>query len=408
MENILTNMSIGGVVVVLLTTLKVILRRSLINNAPKTSLLIQVILHKSHQFLQRAYKSLTLCILSAFVLFVCYKITRDQYMTMWVSAVIAGVLSIGLSAVLKSGMYWIRMGVSQSSKGGAIRIVLDEKHIGNGGTLFISLVSLLIVLLNYQAAYTWNAFTVMSLAASFAIGASGLLLCMHMYECFSGYAVAGRYSTSSARMLSNDRFDALMGTLVAAMLLGTTMCEINSFQRLWLPAGPVVLPLLLTISGVGISSVAATLAKIKGWEKEPVAYLTEKMVSALLMIVAAFVITQYLLPAFWVRNGTEYTSMQVFYAAQAGIIGGLLTNKVIQAYYALHRKYFAYLAKKSFSASIMDTVFHFFINTISTCLPVIFIVLSIVFSYKLVGLYGIVIALVAMLANISTQLTTRK
>jgi Na+/H+-translocating membrane pyrophosphatase len=97
--------------------------------------------------------------------------------------------------------------------------------------------------------------------------------------------------------------------------------------------------------------------------------------------------------------------MQVFYSAQAGIIGGLLTNKVVRVYKAVHRKYFNHLAKKSFEVSLMDSAFHFLLNTVSTLMPVVLIVLSILFSYQLVGLYGIVIAMIAMLANLSTKLT---
>jgi hypothetical protein len=334
---------------------------------------------------------------------------------MWISAAMSGVLSIGISAVLKPGISGLFSGLEpkQNKTDKAIRIILDEKHINNGGTLFICLVSLLLVLINYQTGYSWNAYTVLSLAASFAMGASGLLLCMHIYEFRDNLASATFENsflnpTASGKILNNDRFDTLTGTLVAAMLLGTTMCDLNAFQQLSLPASPIILPLALTISGVGISSVAATLAKIKGWKKDPIAYLTEKMISALIMIVAAFMITQYLLPSFWVWNGTEYTSMQVFYAVQAGIIGGLLTNKVVQGYHALHRKYFSYLAKKSFTVSIMDSVFHFIVNGISALLPVILIMLSILFSYKLVGLYGMVVALIAMLSNLSTKLTTGK
>lgn len=411
MENILTNMSIGGIIVVLLTALKMFFKTSFIDNTTKTSIFIQSATYKIHIFLQQAYKPFTLYILSAFILFVCYKITGDQYMAMWVSAVIGGVLSIGFSAVLKSGIGGLAIGLENKNNQQALNVILDEKRIGNGGTLFICLLSLLIVMVNYQTAYTWNPFTVMSLAASFAVGASGLLLCMHVYEFYSGGHTTANQRTparSSTRILSNDRFDALSGTLVAAMLLGTTMCEINTFQKLWLPGSPVILPLLLTISGVGISSVASTLAKVKGWKKDPVAYLTEKMVSAVAMIIAAFVITQFLLPTYWVCNGTEYTAIQVFYAAQAGIIAGLLTNKVIQGYHALHRKYFSYLAKKSFKVSLMDSAFHFMINSVSALLPVLLIVLSIIVSYKMVGLYGIVIALVAMLANISTKLISSK
>jgi hypothetical protein len=408
-------MSIGGVIILLLTTLRIAFKTGFTEGVNSISLLIRFFLYKTHLFLQQAYKPFTLSLLSAFVLFVCYKITGDRYMSMWISAAMSGVLSIGISAVINPGIAGFTLGLEprHNKTYKAIRIILDEKHINNGGTLFICLVSLLLVLINYQTGYSWNAYTVLSLAASFAIGASGLLLCMHLYE-FSGNHAADISdsqpvkSVTCSKILSNDRFDTLTGTLVAAMLLGTTMCDISAFQKLSIPASPLILPLALSIAGVGISSFTATLAKIKGWKKDPAAYLSEKMVSALLMITAAFAITQYLLPSFWVCNGTEYTSMQVFYAAQAGIIGGLLTNKVVQGYHALHRKYFSYLAKKSFRVSIMDSIFHFIINTISTLLPVVLIMLSILFSYELVGLYGIVIALIAMLANLSTQLTTGK
>jgi hypothetical protein len=390
------------------------LKASFTEGTNSISLLIRFFLHRTHLFLQQAYKPFSLSLLSAFVLFACYKITGDRYMAMWISAVIGGVFSIGLSAVLQSSLAGLSIRPEQgySKSGKAIRIILAEKHINNGGTLFICLASLLLVIVNHHAGFTWNAFTVMSLTASFTIGAAGLLLCMHLYEFISQNTAiqpnTAASSLHSGKILSNQRFDCLAGTLVAAMLMGTTLCGISAFQRLWLPAGPVILPLVLTISGVGISSCMATIARIRGWKRDPAAYLTEKMVSALLMIIAAFTITQYLLPTFWVCNGTEYTSMQVFYAAQAGIIGGLLTNKVAKGYNAIHRKYFSYLAKKSFRVSAMDSVFHFIINTFSALLPVVLIMLSILFSYELVGLYGIVIALIAMLANVSTQLVTGK
>jgi K(+)-stimulated pyrophosphate-energized sodium pump len=402
-------MSIWGVVVLLLTTLRLAWRSSVVQGAGWLLEGIEYIVQKFHVFIRHSYKPLTLFALSAFILFVCYKITGDKFLSLWSSASIAGVMSIGLGTFLKPGIYHVALSVDSPNtrREKFIKKVCSEKNINNTGILFISLTSLLVVSAAYLQTVEWTSYTVLSLTGGFALGASGLLLCLHVYEVIT-LPTTGSYSTFAAqasRLLSNDKFDTLGGTLVAAMLLGTTFCPISSFQSLTMPASSVMLPLVLAISGVSVSSVSSSVAAVFGWNRNPIAYLTEKMASALVMILMAFGITQYLLPASWVCNGTEYTSMQVFYAAQAGIIGGLLTNKVVQAYKAIHRKYFTYLAKKSFKVSMMDSAFHFLLNTISTLMPVALIVLSILFSYELVGLYGIVIAMVAMLANLSTRLT---
>ena len=409
MENLMTNVSVWGIVVLLLTTLRLAWRSSVVQG---TGWLIETgeyVFQKFNLFIRHSYKPLTLFALSAFTLFVCYKITGDKFVSLWSSASIAGIMSIGLGILLKPGVSQLVLSLDSvnNRKEKFIKKVCSEKNINNTGILFIGLTSLLIVAVAYLTAVEWTSYTVLSLMGGFALGSSGLLLCLHLYEVIT-LSHTESYSTFAAqasRLLSNDRFDSLGGTLVAAMLLGTTFCSIPSFQSLDMPASSVMLPLVLAISGVGISSVFASLASVFGWNRNPVTYLTEKMASALIMILMAYGITHYLLPASWVCNGTEYNAMQVFYAAQAGIIGGLLTNKVVQAYKAVHRKYFNYLAKKSFKVSLMDSAFHFLLNTISTLMPVMLIVLSILFSYPLVGLYGIVIAMVAMLANLSTKLT---
>jgi hypothetical protein len=397
--------------VLLITTLRYTLRVSVLQNADEISNLLNTATQKAHLFILHSYKPFTLFLLSTFTLFVCYKITADRYVSMWGSASIAGVLSIGMGMIVRPVIAHYLTNIElQNRFDKLIEIVCSEKNINNTGTCFMSLTSLLVVFTSYQSVLSWNAYTVLSLSAGFALGASGLLLCLQAYEVVtvpytSSYS---KFAAQSSKVLNNDKFDSLAGSLIAAMLLGTTFCQINAFQGMSMPANTVLLPLALTISGVSISSVASTLATARGWKKDPIVYLTEKMVSALLMILSAYAITQYLLPVSWVCNGIEFTSMQVFYAAQAGIIGGLLTNKVVQGYKKLHRKYFRYLAGKSFRVSLMDSVFHYMLNTVSTLMPVVLIVFSILLSYKLVGLYGIVIAMVAMLANLSTRLTVGK
>ncbi len=416
MENLVVNMSVWGVVFVLLTTIRIAFRATITTSISRLSVISGLFYEKIHVFLQQAYKPLILSVLSAFVLFVCYKITGDRYLSMWAGAVMGGVTSIGVGALLKPGLASFSIDTASYSQRThkSVQLLLDEKNINNAGTLFVGLLSLLLVLINYQSTFNWNSYAVLSLLASFASGASGLLLCMHAYEFATTHYILTQHKSPttsravSGKILNDERFDTLLGTLAGAMLLGTTLCNISMFQNFWLLASPVLLPLALTISGVSISSLAATLGRFNGWKKDPVAYLSEKMVSAVIMIISAFFITQHLLPSYWVCNGIEYTAMQVFYAAQAGIIGGLLTNKVAQGYKTFHRKYFSYLARKSFRVTMMDSVFHFTISTLSALLPIFLISIPMLFSYQLVGLYGIVIALVAMLANLSTQLTTGK
>lgn len=412
MENLVTNLSVWGIIIVLINTLRISWGISLPEHANQISSSARLVVEKLHFLIKIAYKPLTIFILSAFTLFVCYKITSDKFIALWSSASLAGVLSIGISMFLMPGVvsYAFALQSLENKAGKAINITFKEKNITHGGTLFISLLSLLLVCINYYNNFTWSIYAVLPLIASFAVGASSLLLCMHIYKWIiaSGNAYnSTMIATSPEKILNNDRYDTLAGALVAAMLLGTTFTVNSAFKDFWLPAGAVLLPLILALSGVCISVAFSAFATIKKWQT-PKAYLIEKMISAFLMIAVTYIFIKLLLPHSWVLNGVEYTSLEVFLAAQTGIIGGLLTNKVTQVYKAVHRKYFTYLVKKSFDINLLDKVFHFFINTLSTAMPVLLMVFSILLSYYLVGLYGILIALVAMLANITTKLTVGK
>src|SRR3712207_3137134 len=104
MENLLANMSVWGVLLVLLTTIRIAFWKSVTEGLNKASFTANLFFQKIHLYIQLAYKPLTITLLSAFVLFVCYKITGDRYVSMWASAVVGGVFSIGISALIKPGV----------------------------------------------------------------------------------------------------------------------------------------------------------------------------------------------------------------------------------------------------------------------------------------------------------------
>lgn len=421
MENLALNMSLWGVVVVVFTALRldwhVTIGGQLTGAASAADQWRQIV----HDFFLRTYKPITIAALSVVALYFCQPFTLASnalYGQFWISATLAGGLSVGVGLLFKLGIrqYVPGLGDRRNPTSQTVAVWLGENAVNSTSTFLLSLLSLLIVFTTYGHQFSWEMFTVLSFVASFALGASIAWIGKQVYvsvarsfrnsqrQLSSDHAEA----TAGYSLLDGDRYDALTGALVAAMLLGTTFCNVSAFKTLWLSTGAVLLPVALAFSGVFISTAANTVLRFNKWHLDPAAYLIEKMLSALLMITAAYFITQYLLPVTWVCNGKEFTSMQVFYAAEAGILGGLLTNKVTQGYRVLHERYFTYLAAKSFHVSFLDSAFHRFISFVSLTLPVILIAVSILLSYYLVGLYGIVISLVAMLANLTTQLTAEE
>jgi K(+)-stimulated pyrophosphate-energized sodium pump len=415
MENLMTNVSAWGITFVVLTTLRITWPLKLTGNTSE-------VLSRLTLFIQQAYKPLTVFALASVALWVCHDTMPARPVNVWIIALLAGLASVAACLALRHRIARELHKVDVASLspgqpditainnlGKAATTLFDQKSTANAGMLLLGMISFFAVIYLFHSAIVWDLYTVLSCLSSFAVGGAGMLVCAKMNtlnEYSTGNSLYHVFSSYTDEVISRDRFDALVGALAAALLLGTTYTGLHSFKSLPIVSGPVLLPLALAISGVSISVMAATFRRINGWPADSIKVLAEKMLVTLVMIAVAFALVHWLLPVTWVSEGAEHTAGEVFYAAEVGIISGLLASKVVRLYRAFHHKYTAYLENKSFETTWLDNAFHGTVQAISFIMPLVLIVLAIIFSYQLVGLYGILIALVAMLSNLTTKLTT--
>jgi Na+/H+-translocating membrane pyrophosphatase len=131
----------------------------------------------------------------------------------------------------------------------------------------------------------------------------------------------------------------------------------------------------------------------------------EKLVTTLWMIIASFCWVRLLLPTTWVSGTREYMAIEVFYAAQSGLICGLIISKLIQLYEKVEKIFLEYLYLKAYRVSVLDRLILNGVRVFSTMLPLLLLITAFLLAYQWVGLYGVCVAVLAMQSNLRTELS---
>jgi Na+/H+-translocating membrane pyrophosphatase len=409
MENLLTNVSLWGILVVLVTSIRLNKWAGFKQNMGNIRTVASFWNIRLGLVMQNAYKPLTVFALSVFALFFCYHIFLDKYVAVWQRTMIAAAVSVSFGMFLKPKFYRVPEQIPNTWTQQIAMVLASAFHrksnVANVGTLVLSLLGLLVVFESHQERYTWDVFSTLSVLASFALGASSVLLCV---QCFSLSASTQQLKPVYREiddLLKPDRLETLVGALVATMLLGAVLANKTFIAQSWLPAGSILLPVALTLSGICLSALTSILFRVRYWAQISRLYTTEKLLNALLMIAAAYFLVDFFLPYTWVMNGKEHRAIEMFYAVQAGIIGGLLLNKAIILYRLCRCKYYEYLSNTEKEESWLYIGLRFVFRSFCLVVPIMIVAGFFLFAYQYVGLYGIMLAMLAMLSNLTTHFT---
>ena len=196
-----------------------------------------------------------------------------------------------------------------------------------------------------------------------------------------------------------DLFESYVGSIIATMVLGSAfMLSTNVGMN------AVLLPLFLAATGIIMSIFGTFFVKVKEGGSPHKALNTGEFLSAFLMVVASYFIINDLLPATWMHNGTDYTSMGVFWATIAGLIAGLGVGKITEYYTGTGTKPVTSIVEQSETGSATNIIAGLGVGMMSTAIPIILITAAMLVAHYYAGLYGIAIAAVGMLANTGIQL----
>jgi len=203
-----------------------------------------------------------------------------------------------------------------------------------------------------------------------------------------------------------DLFESYVGSIIGTMVLGAAFLGLNGFESTNQFSGlnAVLLPLVLAGVGILTSILGTFFVKVKEGGNPQKALNTGEFVSAGVMLIASFLLINWMLPDSWEFAGQTITSMGVFWATIFGLAAGLLIGLITEHYTGTGTKPVWSIVNQSVTGSATNIIAGLGVGMISTAIPIIIIAVAIIGSYHFAGLYGIAIAAVGMLSNTGIQL----
>jgi len=182
-----------------------------------------------------------------------------------------------------------------------------------------------------------------------------------------------------------DLYESYVDSLIVAMILGVGLFTADK---------GIYLPLVLAGAGI-VAAILGTFAVRVGKRGVHAALNRGIYISAIFMAVFAYLVSKYYV-----------NDINIFYTMITGILTGLLIGKVTGYYTSKKSRPVQQVAKASESGPATNIISGLSLGMTSTIAPVIIISAAILLSFYLMGLFGIALAAVGMLATLAITLAT--
>ncbi|HSB46763.1 MAG TPA: sodium-translocating pyrophosphatase [Candidatus Bilamarchaeum sp.] len=182
--------------------------------------------------------------------------------------------------------------------------------------------------------------------------------------------------------MAADVFESFVVTVIAAMLIGLTFSTASQL---------VLVP--LAIAGIGVlSSIIGSLAVTVGKVGRIMnSFYRGVLVSALLMLAGSYFYLNSL-------SGLEIAPMALFATVIMGVVVTILLFVISEYYTATEYNPVRSVAKAATTGAGTNIISGLAVGMESTVLPTLVIVVAIIVSFKVAGLYGVGLAAAAMLS----------
>ena len=185
-----------------------------------------------------------------------------------------------------------------------------------------------------------------------------------------------------------DLFESYVGAIIGAMILAF------GIQNYTL--GHVMLPLAFASLGIVCSVIGTYMVKTGEGGNPQHALDKGSMMAGVLFIGSSYFLTHEWIPT---NDGQN-----IFWTVVTGLAVGIVVGKLTEYYTSDETKPAQGIAKDSLTGSATNIISGLSVGMVSTAYPVIAICAGIITANSLMGLYGIAIAAVGMLATLGIQL----
>ncbi len=188
-----------------------------------------------------------------------------------------------------------------------------------------------------------------------------------------------------------DLFESYIQSIIAAMTLGIIFFASSGSNM------GVLFPLMIAGFGIIASIIGTFFVKVKKGKSAHKALNKGIIISALLTVVFSFLIVYFFL---------GLKDINIFYVILIGLGAGLIIGFATEYYTSDKKKPVKSIAKASETGAATNVIKGLSVGMISTIIPVLVVVIAIIASFKLAGLFGIAIAAVGMLSTLGITLAT--
>ncbi|GJM63843.1 sodium-translocating pyrophosphatase [Persicobacter diffluens] len=198
-----------------------------------------------------------------------------------------------------------------------------------------------------------------------------------------------------------DLFGSYVATILATMVLGREIDSADQFGGM----APILLPMVIAGLGIIFSIIGTWFVKVKDDSGDVQAALNiGNWSSIILTAIASFFLVKWMMPATMEIRGTEFTSMDVFYAIVVGLIVGALMSIITEYYTAMGKKPVNSIIHQSSTGHATNIIGGLSVGMQSTAIPMLVLATGIYMSFYFAGLYGVAIAAAGMMATTAMQL----
>ena len=198
-----------------------------------------------------------------------------------------------------------------------------------------------------------------------------------------------------------DLFESYVGAIIGAMVIAASYGAEPGMGDAAFKG--ILVPLILAGVGIVVSIGGTFLVRTKEGGNPQTALNVGTFGAGGVMLVATYAVAQAILGSEGII-GTKINGFNVFVAAVAGLVAGLLVGLITEYYCAKHRGPVNSIVADSETGPATNIISGLAVGMQSTAAPIILIAAATMISYQFCGLYGIAIAALGMLSTTGIQL----